>query len=198
MDVLLILLSYFIGTISFAYLLVKWKTKKDIRELGSGNAGTTNVLRVLGKKYAGLVLLGDVLKGVAPILLAKVFATGEWTVILCGLAVIAGHNWPVTMGFRGGKGIATSIGVFLTFDPQVALICIGIGVLLIALTRYVSLGSITGMALLPFVTFFLRGAGIPLVFGLIVSIFSIYRHRSNIQRLLQGNENKLGQKKKIL
>jgi glycerol-3-phosphate acyltransferase PlsY len=197
MDIILVILSYFIGTLNFAYLLVKWKTKKDIRDFGSGNAGTTNVLRVLGKKYAGLVLLGDILKGVVPILLADAFGTNAWIPVLCGMAVIAGHNWPVTMGFRGGKGIATSIGVFLTFDPKVALICLAVGIALIALTRYVSLGSITGMALLPFVTAFLRGVGVSLVFAIVISVFSIYRHRSNIQRLIQGNESKLGQKKPI-
>ncbi|QSX08297.1 glycerol-3-phosphate 1-O-acyltransferase PlsY [Alkalibacter rhizosphaerae] len=197
MDFILVILSYFIGNISFAYLLVKWKTKKDIRNFGSGNAGTTNVLRVLGKKYAVLVLLGDVFKGVAAILLAKAFASNEITVVLSGLAVIAGHNWPAFMGFRGGKGIATSIGVFMMYDPMAALICIGIGVGLIALTRYVSLGSITGVALLPFIIYFLRGVGLPLAFALVISVFSVYRHRGNIKRLLQGNENKLGQKKPI-
>lgn len=197
MDFILVILSYFIGNISFAYLLVKLKTKKDIRDYGSGNAGTTNVLRVLGKKYAVLVLLGDVLKGVVPILLASRFASSEVTVALCGLAVIAGHNWPAAMGFRGGKGIATSIGVFMSYDPMVGVICITVGILLIALTRYVSLGSISGMALLPFVTVAMRGVGLTLYFALVISIFSIYRHRANIKRLLQGNENKLGQKKKI-
>jgi glycerol-3-phosphate acyltransferase PlsY len=117
------------------------------------------------------------------------------TVMFCGLAVIAGHNWPALMGFRGGKGIATSIGVFLVYDPYVALVCLGLGILLIALTRYVSLGSISGMALLPIVTYLFYGVNLRLAFALIIAVFSIYRHRSNIIRLMSGNENKLGQKK---
>ncbi|HAE61358.1 MAG TPA: acyl-phosphate glycerol 3-phosphate acyltransferase [Eubacteriaceae bacterium] len=195
MDFFLVLLSYFIGNVSFAYLLTKFKMKEDIRNFGSGNAGTTNVLRVLGKKYAALVLLGDVVKGAVPILLANALAGMDVTVMLCGLAVIAGHNWPALMGFRGGKGIATSIGVFLVYDPYVALVCLGLGILLIALTRYVSLGSISGMALLPIVTYLFYGVNLRLAFALIIAVFSIYRHRSNIIRLMSGNENKLGQKK---
>lgn len=195
MDFFLVVLSYFIGNVSFAYLLTKFKMKEDIRNFGSGNAGTTNVLRVLGKKYAALVLLGDVVKGAVPILLANALAGMDVTVMLCGLAVIAGHNWPALMGFRGGKGIATSIGVFLVYDPYVALVCLGLGILLIALTRYVSLGSISGMALLPIVTYLFYGVNLRLAFALIIAVFSIYRHRSNIIRLMSGNENKLGQKK---
>ncbi|SHE54414.1 glycerol-3-phosphate 1-O-acyltransferase PlsY [Alkalibacter saccharofermentans] len=195
MDFFLVVLSYFIGNISFAYLITKYKMKEDIRNFGSGNAGTTNVLRVLGKKYAALVLLGDVLKGAVPVILANAFAGMDITVMLCGLAVIAGHNWPALMGFRGGKGIATSIGVFLVYDPFVASVCLGLGIVLIVITRYVSLGSISGMALLPVVTYLAYGADLRLVFALIISVFSVYRHRSNIVRLIQGNENKLGQKK---
>ncbi|MBF7096523.1 glycerol-3-phosphate 1-O-acyltransferase PlsY [Alkalibacter mobilis] len=195
MDIVLILISYFIGNISFAYILTKLKLKEDIRNFGSGNAGTTNVLRVLGKKYAAMVLIGDVLKGSSAVLLGQLFAQSEITIVLCGLAVIAGHNWPMLMGFRGGKGIATSIGVFLLYDPMVASICILLGILIIAATKYVSLGSISGMAIFPVMTFFIRGIGLSLGFAVIVSLFSIYRHRSNIKRLLSGNENKLGQKK---
>ncbi|NTW72022.1 MAG: glycerol-3-phosphate 1-O-acyltransferase PlsY [Eubacteriaceae bacterium] len=195
MDFFLVILAYLLGSISFAYVLTKYKLHEDIRKLGSGNAGTTNVQRVLGTKYAVLVLAGDVLKGAIPVILAYNFAQIDITVMLCGLAAIAGHNWPIFMGFRGGKGIATSIGVYLAFDPVVAAICMSIGLALIIATRYVSLGSITGMAILPIVTFLFYGVSYTLLFAILVGFFSIYRHRTNITRLLNGTENKFGQKK---
>ena len=190
-DIFIVIICYLIGNISFSYLFTKLKLKKDIREFGSGNAGTTNVLRVLGIKYAVMVLLGDVLKGVVAILIGKFLGSSDWITILCGLAVIIGHNWPAIMGFRGGKGIATSIGVFIIYDPAVALTCIGIGIVIIAISKYVSLGSVLGVALAPLVTIaFSRGTG-EFIFALIISSIAIYKHRANIDRLRKGTENKL-------
>lgn len=190
-DALIVLISYLIGSISFSFLLTKYKLKSDIREYGSGNAGTTNVLRVLGKKYAALVLIGDVLKGVIAVLMSRHLASNELSVILSGVAVISGHNWPIFMGFRGGKGIATSIGVFLAYDPSIALICVFIGVVIIVLSKYVSLGSIIGMSVLPVIVYVLGRGKHEFYFAIFVSIVSIYRHRSNIVRLIEGNENKI-------
>lgn len=194
---LMVIMCYFIGNISFSYLLTKIIIKKDIRNFGSGNAGTTNVLRVLGKKYAVLVLIGDALKGMIPIVLAQVFITNETFIALCGLAVILGHNWPVFMNFRGGKGIATSIGVFVIYDPIIALICVSIGVIIIIFSKYVSLGSIMGMAILPIAAIFLSRNREEIILTVLVSMISIYKHRSNIMRLIKGNENKLMLNRKV-
>ncbi|MPW27267.1 glycerol-3-phosphate 1-O-acyltransferase PlsY [Alkalibaculum sp. M08DMB] len=190
-DFIILLVCYLIGNISFSYVLTKIKLKKDIREFGSGNAGTTNVLRVLGRKYAILVLVGDVLKGIIAIILGKLLASSEMYIILCGLLVIIGHNWPALMGFRGGKGIATSIGVFVTYDPIVAFICIGIGVLIIVISKYVSLGSVIGMSIFPIVVVMLSRSFEAFIFACCVSAISIYKHRANISRLIKGTENKL-------
>lgn len=190
-DIIIVIICYLIGNISFSFLLTKLKLRKDIREFGSGNAGTTNVLRVLGKKYAVMVLMGDVLKGVVAVLIGRLFGSSQVVTILCGLAVVIGHNWPALMGFRGGKGIATSIGVFLVYDPIIALICIAIGIIIIAVSKYVSLGSICGMAIFPLVNVvFSRGIQ-NFIFAFIISVIAIYKHRANIGRLIKGTENKL-------
>ncbi|MFZ7134056.1 MAG: glycerol-3-phosphate 1-O-acyltransferase PlsY [Eubacteriales bacterium] len=191
LNFLIIFISYFLGNISFSYILTRIKLKQDIREFGSGNAGTTNVLRVLGKKYAVMVLVGDVLKGITAVVLGLIFSTDYLVVTLCGLAVILGHNWPAVMHFKGGKGIATSIGVFMLYDPTIALICISSGIFIIAVSRFVSLGSILGMTMLPFVALFYGRSKEELILSLFVSIITIYKHRSNINRLLKGTENKL-------
>ena len=196
-SIIIILICYLIGNVSFSFLLTKIMLKKDIREYGSGNAGTTKVLRVLGKKYAVMVLVGDVLKGVIVILVGRLFELSEVTVILCGLAVILGHNWPALLGFRGGKGIATSIGVFMTFDPVVALICVSIGVVIIIFSKYVSLGSVIGMGIFPLVVIALPRSIEEVLFAFCVSMISIYKHRANISRLIKGNENKLSFKKSV-
>ncbi len=190
-DIIIVLICYLIGNISFSFLLTKLKLKKDIREFGSGNAGTTNVLRVLGKKYAVMVLIGDVLKGVVAVLIGKFFGSSQIVTILCGLAVVIGHNWPALMNFRGGKGIATSIGVFLMYDPIVALICIAIGIIIIAVSKYVSLGSISGMAIFPLVTLLFSRGTENFIFAFIIAVIAIYKHRANIGRLIKGTENKL-------
>lgn len=196
-NIIIVLMCYLIGNISFSFLLTKVMLKKDIREYGSGNAGTTNVLRVLGKRYAVMVLVGDVLKGVLVILVGRLFELSEVTIILCGLAVILGHNWPALLGFRGGKGIATSIGVFMTFDPVVALICVLIGVVIIILSKYVSLGSVIGMGIFPLVVISLSRSFEEFLFAFCVSLISIYKHRANISRLIKGTENKLSFKKSV-
>lgn len=199
----LIVGSYFIGNLDFAYIVVKAVKGEDIRNYGSGNAGTTNVLRTLGLKYAGLVLALDALKGtlciaIGNLLVARVGIAPAW-VAGAGVAVLCGHNWPVCLGFRGGKGTATSIGLFLLYDWKVALICIGIALVVLALFKMVSLASITGMTILPFV--FLIMYGVSNVPGLCLTIFMALstdiQHRSNIKRIANGTESKVGQKVKI-
>jgi glycerol-3-phosphate acyltransferase PlsY len=148
--ILLTIISYFIGNISFAYILGKIFAKKDVREYGSGNAGATNAFRTFGKKVGALVFLGDVLKGVSAVLLGR-YLGGQTGAYIAGAFVIIGHNWPVLLSFKGGKGVATTIGVMLFVNAKLTLICVIIGVVIIVITRTVSLGSISGMGLAPFV-----------------------------------------------
>ena len=168
--------------------------KIDIRKYGSGNAGATNVLRVLGLKAALITFLGDAIKGMAVIVLAKHFG-GIQLAMVCGIAVIIGHNFPVLLKFKGGKGIATSIGVFFIIDPLVAFITISIGLLIVIKSKYVSLGSIVGMVLLPFILLLLNRSTQIVIFGLIVALLAIFQHRDNIKRLIKGTESKIGDSK---
>lgn len=189
------LIAYLLGSVSFSYLITKMVRKEDIRQYGSGNAGATNTLRVLGLGPAVAVLLLDVFKGVAAVWIAIWLGAEAWALPVAGLFAIIGHNWPVFFGFRGGKGVATTIGVFATlfFFPS---LYVGIAaVLLIALTRYVSLGSLLFILATPVLAYFI--GTYPLSFfiiGLLIVVLSYWRHHANINRLLHGSENKLGQK----
>lgn len=187
--VLIVFICYLIGNISSAILISKMIAGIDIREHGSGNAGTTNVLRTLGKKAAAATLVFDVFKGVVAVLIGR-FVGGEELAMICGLAAMIGHIWPAMFGFRGGKGIATGMGVIITTTPILALICIVIGIGLIIITRYVSLGSITGALLMPISAYFLYDMNY-VIWGLSFAVIALYTHRSNIKRLLQGNESRI-------
>ncbi len=187
------IISYLVGNFATSYLISRALGKIDIRQHGSGNAGATNVLRVLGLKAAIATLLGDALKGALVVALAKHFGDIRIAMI-SALAVILGHNFPALLKFKGGKGIATSIGVFFVIDPLAALIPILIGIVIIVWSRYVSLGSISGMASLPIVLLLLGRPLDRMIFGLAVALLAIYQHRSNIKRLLSGTENKIGSK----
>lgn len=186
------LISYFLGNISFAYILGKLFTKKDVRDFGSGNAGATNAIRAFGKKIGIMVFIGDVLKGVAAVILGRSIG-GQNGAYLAGALVIIGHNWPVLLKFKGGKGVATTIGVMIFVHPYLTLICVVLGVIIIIITRTVSLGSIFGMALAPVVAIiFVKPFDLALfLFCIFIATMSIYRHKSNIKRLLEGKENKL-------
>lgn len=194
-----IVIAYLIGSISIGYLFARWFKGVDIRKLGSGSAGATNVSRLLGFKIAVLVLILDAIKGYIVIylalsLLAKNMLAGEWIVLVCGVAVIAGHNWPLYFNFKGGRGAATMLGVFLALMPIPTLIVFLMVIIIIALTRYVSLGSIAGAIAVP-ITILITGKPPEyFYFGLIISIIIIYQHKENIKRLLGGKETKLGQK----
>lgn len=199
MGILLLIGCYFIGNLDFAYIVVKKVKNDDIRNYGSGNAGTTNVLRTLGLKYAALVLLLDALKGTLCIGIAKYLAlkyglNAMW-IAGAGIAVLCGHNWPILLKFRGGKGTATSIGLFLLYDWRIALICIGIALVILAVFKMVSLASITGMTILPFVTFLFFGVSNPpaLILTIFMALSTDIQHRSNIKRIVSGTESKIGQ-----
>lgn len=186
------LIAYFLGNLSFAFLLGKILMNKDVRDYGSGNSGATNAIRAFGKKIGILAFLGDVSKGIIAVLIGRAIS-GEAGSYLAGALVIIGHNWPVLLNFKGGKGVATTIGVVLIISPFISLICFIIGLTIAFFTRMVSLGSITGMALAPLAAIiFVRPFNFKLfLFCIFVSAMSIYRHRENIKRILEGNENKL-------
>ncbi len=187
------IIAYLLGNLSSAYILGKIFTNKDVRDYGSGSAGATNALRTFGKKIGALVLVGDVLKGVIAVIIGRQIGGAEGA-YLAGVLVIIGHNWPALLGFKGGKGVATTIGVVLMIDVRLTLTCVLLGIIIIAITRMVSLGSVSGMALAPVVaiiftkpfdlTFF--------IFCLFVAGMSIYRHKDNIKRIMNGTERKLG------
>lgn len=198
---LVALISYFIGSISFSVIFTKKIAGFDVREKGSKNAGSTNVLRTAGKGIAILTLICDILKGVIAVLVAigigKIgnFDSTEYLVQIAGLMVVLGHTFPIFFGFKGGKGVATSLGIILLTNWQIGLICLVFALTLIILTRMVSLGSVAAAILFPILTIFINEnyifPGDYRIFGVLLGIFVCFNHRSNIKRLLQGNENKL-------
>lgn len=191
---LLVLIAYLIGSVSFSVLAGHLFLHTDIRALGSGNAGATNILRTIGFKAAAPVFILDMLKGVAAVWLGKSFSGSPLVVALCALAAIAGHNWPVWFGFRGGKGIATSLGVSLALAWPVAFIIAVLAMLVVAVTRYVSLASMTAMAALPVLLYLFHYPKEYIGLALIMSPLAIWRHKKNISKLLAGKESKVGDK----
>lgn len=192
--VLVSVIAYFLGNFATSYIVSMRSAKIDIRQHGSGNAGATNVLRVLGAKAAAVTFIGDALKGVLAVLLGR-YLGGSYGAILAGLFVVIGHNWPILLRFKGGKGIATTIGTMLAMNPLVVLIVFAIGVVILAATRYVSLASIVGMIILPITMILLKQPPEYIIFSVILALLAVYRHRTNIGRLMKGTESKLGQKK---
>jgi glycerol-3-phosphate acyltransferase PlsY len=193
---LAILLSYLLGSVSFAYLAGRVRGL-DLRQHGSGNLGATNVLRTLGAPAAVIVLALDLLKGVASVLLLPrgTGAVGGWVPVACGLAAIAGHVWPVFLGWRGGKGVATAAGVFGALAPLPFVVALGAFALVVAVSRYMSLGSLTAALVLPVAMALVYGPGHPLFFvSLGVAGFVFWTHRTNLDRLRRGVEPRLGRK----
>jgi len=193
-----IVLSYLLGSIMFSLIIGKLLKGVDIRKHGSGNAGATNTLRVLGLVPAIIVFALDISKGITAVLIGDWLTDGNlWATVGCGLAAIVGHNWPIFFRFRGGKGIATTIGVVavLSFVPAA---CAGaIAIASVAITRYVSLGSLLFTALMPISALLFREPIEIIAAMLVILVFAFYRHRSNIVRLVRGEENKLGQKHRV-
>ena len=197
--------AYLLGSVSFAIVVSKSLYHQDVRQFGSGNAGMTNILRTYGKKAAALTLAGDFLKGVAAVLISRlIFAAMGVTLFdgayVGGLFAILGHLYPVYFGFRGGKGILTSIGIIAVINPLVFLGLLIIGLPLIFLTKIVSVGSLAGAVCYPFLTLlvdFWQGgvSWLDFSFSLVIALLVIWIHRSNIKRLLNGTENRFGSKK---
>ena len=190
--VILLLIAYMLGNISPSTILAKAKGI-DIKKAGSGNAGTTNALRVLGAKAAVITLVIDIGKGFLAVFIAGRFLD-PMQVSFCALAVFLGHVWPLLLKFKGGKGVATAFGALLALNWQLALICLGIVVLVVLVTRMVSLGSVTAALAFPFLAYFMEKEFLPA--GICMALILILKHRANIARILSGNESKLSFKKK--
>jgi acyl phosphate:glycerol-3-phosphate acyltransferase len=195
---LILVIAYLIGSIPFGYLIVRTKGGGDVRQTGSGGTGATNVSRRAGKAAGVLTLLLDASKGAAAVLIAQTIGGGDWVRAAAAIAVIVGHIFPVWLGFRGGKGVATGVGVFLVLAP-IALLCAGVVfVSIVFFTRYVSLGSMTAAALIPlFVwlqTVFVEPVADlrPLLTAAVVgALLIIFAHRGNIERLARGTESRI-------
>ncbi|MBE6037398.1 MAG: glycerol-3-phosphate 1-O-acyltransferase PlsY [Clostridiales bacterium] len=187
-----ILLAYALGNISPSILIAR-AAGIDIRKEGSGNAGTTNVLRVMGNKAAAATLVIDVLKGVVAVLIGKL-AGGMVLGALCALAVFCGHIWPAAFGFKGGKGIATGLGILLTLDWRIGLCCLGVAVLCFVTVQRVSVGSLLATLALPFLAWYFCPQILPIM--ILMAVIVWVKHRANIKRILKGEEPKFSFKKK--
>ena len=209
--VIMAIIAYLIGSVNFSVIFSKKMTGFDIREKGSGNAGSTNMLRSVGKRAAALTLVCDVLKGVVSIAIAIIVGNmvegvnKELLIQVAGIAVVVGHTFPIFFQFKGGKGVATSLGVILMSNWQIGLICLVFALVLMILTKIVSLGSVSAAVLFPVLTLFIndnytvltegKRGSVYFIYSVILAVIVLYNHRSNIKRILSGTENKLNLKK---
>ena len=197
MNLLILFFGYLFGSFPSGYLAGRIAKGIDIRSLGSGSTGATNVLRHIGKRAAIAVFLIDVFKGVLSILLAKYFLLNDSWQVAIGLSTLIGHIWPVWLNWRGGKAVATGLGIFLGLSWQVGLATLGIFILMFSLFRIVSLASISAALSLPlimFLSFQASSISIPyLIVSLLAMTLVVWRHRENIARLIKGKEPKIGQ-----
>ncbi len=209
--IIMAIIAYLIGSVNFSVILSKKMAGFDVREKGSGNAGSTNMLRSVGKKAAAITLVCDILKGVVSISIAMILGNivqgmnKELLVQIAGIAVVIGHTFPIFFQFKGGKGVATSLGVLLMSNWQIGLICLVFALVLMILTRMVSLGSCGAAVLFPVLTLFInenytvltegKKGTTYLVYSIILAVIVLFNHRSNIKRILNGTENRLGSKK---
>ena len=195
---LVVVISYFMGTVSCAYLISKYIFSKDIRQYGSKNPGTTNMLRTFGKKAGAVTLVGDYLKGTIAVLISsflakKLGADPDLARYISALAVVCGHNWSVFMRFRGGKGVATSYGAMLAISPLMTLASMVFYIIILLVTRYVSIASMLGVCLFPILMLMTDDMS-GLWLGILLSVSVVYKHRENIRKLLSGTENRFGSK----
>lgn len=206
--IIMAVIAYAIGSVNFSVLISRKMAGFDVRDKGSKNAGTTNVLRSVGKKAAALTLICDILKGVVAIVIAiivaKIVKDANKAILmeLAAFFVVVGHTFPIFFEFRGGKGVATSLGVLLVINWKIGLICLIFAIFEMILCRMVSLGSISAAVLFPILTFFIRDCYLTdwsisyVLFGIAMAAFVIFNHRANVQRLMNGTENRLSFKKK--
>ncbi len=205
--IIIAVIAYCIGSINFSVIISKKMAGFDIREKGSGNAGSTNMLRSVGKKAAALTLICDILKGIVAIIIAIIIgniisdSNKELLLQIAGIAVVIGHTFPIFFGFKGGKGVATSLGILLISNWKIGLICLVFALVLMILTKMVSLGSCAAAILFPVLTLFINDSYTVLtdgksgstyfIYSVILAVIVLYNHRSNIKRLLNGTENKI-------
>lgn len=201
--IIIAIIAYAIGSINFSVIFSRKFAGFDVREKGSGNAGSTNVLRTVGKKAAALTLICDILKGVIAIVIAVIFGNiakntdRNLLVQIAGILVIIGHTFPIFFEFRGGKGVATALGVILVTNWQIGLICLVFALVLIILSKMVSMGSVGAAILFPILTLFISEHYIVseesgyFIFSIIIACIVAFNHRTNIQRILSGTENKI-------
>ncbi len=203
--ILMAIVAYLIGSVNFSVIFSKKFAGFDVREKGSGNAGSTNMLRSVGKGPAALTLVCDILKGVVTILLAigigkiaDASVKKEILVQISGIFVVIGHTFPAYFGFRGGKGVATSLGILLLVNWQIGLICLVFGLVIMIVTRMVSLGSVLTAILFPILTIFITDnyivKGNYIIFGIVMAAIVIFNHRANIKRIYNGEEHRIGEK----
>lgn len=197
------IIAYLLGSISFSVIISKKMAGFDVREKGSGNAGTTNVLRTVGKRASIITLICDILKGVIAVfvaylagLIVKEGVDKALLIQLAGIAVIVGHTFPIFFQFKGGKGIATALGVLMITNWNIGLICLVFALVLMILTRIVSLGSIAAAILFPVLIIFMPHNsylvdGNYIIYSILLAILVVFNHRANVKRLLSGTENKI-------
>lgn len=200
--ILVAIIAYFIGSISFSVIFSRKFAGFDVRDKGSKNAGTTNVLRTVGKKVAALTLVCDILKGVIAIVIA-IIASKIWKDIdanllkyIAGFFAILGHTFPIFFEFRGGKGVATALGVLITLNWKIGLICLIFALIIIAFTKMVSVGSILAAVLYPILTIFMVDFNLyTILVSILIALLIIFNHRENLKRIRNGTENRLSFKK---
>ncbi len=199
MKIALIIVScYLLGSIPFGYIVGKLFKKVDIRELGSGNIGATNVFRILGPSLASLVLIGDIGKGIFSIYLVQYFNIDNLLIFtIAGLAVICGHDWSLFLGFKGGKGIATTFGVVFALNSTIAILALIVGGVVLITTRYVSLSSIFAVISIFIFTILFKQPNVYIIFSAIILVLGIFNHKDNIKRLKLKKERKIGEKVEI-
>ncbi len=199
MKITLIIIScYLLGSIPFGYIVGKLFKKIDIREFGSGNIGATNALRILGPPLASFVVLGDIGKGIFSIYLVQYFNIDNLLILtIAGLAVICGHDWSIFLGFKGGKGIATTFGVVFALNPTISILALIIWGVVVITTRYVSLASIFAVISIFIFTILFKQPYEYIIFSAIILILGIFKHKENIKRLKSKKERKIGEKIEI-
>ncbi len=199
MKIALVIIScYLLGSIPFGYIVGKLFKKIDIREFGSGNIGATNALRILGPPLASFVVIGDIGKGILSIYLVKYFNIDSSLILtIAGLAVICGHDWSVFLGFKGGKGIATTFGVVFTLNPTISILALIIAGGVVITTRYVSLASIFAVISIFIFTILFKQPYEYIIFSAIILVLGIFKHKDNIKRLKSRKEGKIGEKIEI-
>ena len=204
--IIVAIISYLIGSIMFSVIFTKKIAGFDVRTRGSGNAGSTNVLRTAGKKVAIITLICDILKGVVAVLIGYIVGkltkasveTSQMLILTAGVMVVLGHTFPIFFKFKGGKGVATSLGVLLMINWKIGLICLVFALLIMAASRMVSLGSISAAILFPVLCIFINENYLIkanhfgyILFGIILCLLVVFNHRSNLKRIFNGKENKL-------